>query len=123
MRRCAESWITLSPAGLGWDCYRHMEAALAGSVPLVSTPTIERYRPLVTGEHCLAYHPDEDRIVPIVTEALADKARLQRMAEAARQHVLDHLTETAICRQLLRENSATPDNRVVVASPPGGTTI
>ncbi len=101
MRRCAEAWITLSPSGLGWDCYRHMEAALAGSVPLVSAPTIDRYRPLTIGEQCLCYHPDEDRIVAIVGAALADKERLRAMALSARQHVMEHLTEPAICLDLL----------------------
>jgi glycosyltransferase involved in cell wall biosynthesis len=101
MKRCAQAWITLSPAGLGWDCYRHMEAALAGSVPLVSAPTIHRYRPLLIGEQCLSYHPDEDRIADIVGTALADKERLQAMAHSAREHVRKHLTECAICLDLL----------------------
>jgi hypothetical protein len=101
MKRCAQAWITLSPAGLGWDCYRHMEAAVAGSVPLVSAPTIDRYRPLVIGEQCLSYHPDEDRIVAIVGAALADKERLRAMALSARQHVLKHLTVRAISVDLL----------------------
>ncbi len=101
MKRCAQAWITLSPSGLGWDCYRHMEAALAGSVPLVSAPTIDRYRPLTIGEQCLCYHPDEDRIVAIVGAALADKERLGAMALSARQHVMEHLTEPAICLDLL----------------------
>lgn len=102
-RRCAEAWLTLSPAGLGWDCYRHVEAALAGSVPLVSAPTIDRYRPLVIGEHCLAYHPDEGRLTDIVVAALADKAKLAAMAAAAREHALRHLTDEAVCRALLDE--------------------
>lgn len=104
MKRCAQAWITLSPAGLGWDCYRHMEAAVAGSVPLVSAPTIDRYRPLVIGEQCLSYHPDEDRIVDIVGAALADKERLRAMALSARQHVLKHLTIHAICVALLAQH-------------------
>lgn len=98
MKRCAQAWIA---HGAGWDCYRHMEAAVAGSVPLVSAPTIDRYRPLVIGEQCLSYHPDEDRIVAIVGAALADKERLRAMALSARQHVLKHLTVRAISVDLL----------------------
>lgn len=101
MRRCARAWITLSPEGLGWDCYRHMEAALAGSVPLVSAPTIDRYRPLIIGEQCLCYFPDEDRIVAIVAAALADKEKLKAMALSAQEHVRKHHIESAICLDLL----------------------
>lgn len=104
MKRCAQAWITLSPAGLGWDCYRHMEAALAGSVPLVSAPTIHRYKPLVIGEQCLCYYPDEDRIAEVVGAALADKERLRAMALSARRHVMEHQTETAICLDLLERH-------------------
>ncbi len=104
MRRCAGAWITLSPEGLGWDCYRHMEAALAGSVPLVSAPTIDRYRPLIIGEQCLCYFPDEDRIASVVTAALADKGRLRAMALSAREHVRRHHTESAICLDLLTQH-------------------
>jgi hypothetical protein len=100
MLRCAQSWLTLSPEGLGWDCYRHMEAALAGSVPLLSAPTIHRYKPMVVGAHCLSYLPDENRIVDIVRTALADKEQLRNMASAGRQHVLDHLTDRALCLSL-----------------------
>ncbi|MGE0501542.1 MAG: glycosyltransferase [Rhizobiaceae bacterium] len=103
MQRCAQSWLTLSPEGLGWDCYRHMEAAVCGSVPLVSAPSIHRYRPLVVGEQCLVYHPDEDGIVETVRTALADKARLSAMAASARDHTLAHLTERAICEAIVVE--------------------
>jgi|GEM_PF-4227329 len=37
----ARSKITLSAPGRGWDCYRHSEAVAAGSVPLMSRPTVE----------------------------------------------------------------------------------
>jgi glycosyltransferase involved in cell wall biosynthesis len=103
LRRCAEAWLVLSPAGLGWDCYRHVEAALCGSVPLVSAPTIDRYRPFVIGEHCLAYYADENRMIETVNAALADKTRLAGMAAAAREHALANLTEEAVCSALLEE--------------------
>ncbi|MBU2583091.1 MAG: glycosyltransferase [Alphaproteobacteria bacterium] len=117
-KRCAQAWLTLSPAGLGWECYRHLEAAVAGSVPLLSAPTIHRYKPLVIGEHCLVYYPDEQRIVEIVEAALSDKMRLADMAIAARQHVLDWHTEQAICRYLIEECRAQISKRS--ASQPTG---
>ncbi len=114
---CASAWITLSPAGLGWDCYRHVEAALAGSVPLVSTPAIERYMPLVVGTHCLSYIPDEDRVVEIVSHALADKTRLAAMARAAHEHAKAHLTEEAICRALASEFGAAAGDQAAAEHP------
>lgn len=109
MARCAKAWITLSPEGLGWDCYRHMEAAIAGSVPLVNAPTIDRYRPLEVDRHCLVYYPDEEaRAVESVVAALADKERLHAMALAARAHALSNLTERAITEALLAEWAAAP---------------
>lgn len=101
IKRCAQSWLTLSPEGLGWDCFRHVEAAIAGSVPLVNAPTIHRYRPLVVGEQCFVYYPDEDNFVARVKGYLADKQRLQRMAASAHEHALAHLTNQAVARALL----------------------
>lgn len=102
-RHCAQAWLTLSPAGLGWDCFRHVEAALCGSVPLVSTPTIDRFKPYETGVQCLVYDPHASRFVEMVKAALADKERLAGMAQAARDHAMKHLTDAAICRALLEE--------------------
>ena len=102
-QRCAEAWLVLSPAGLGWDCYRHIEAALCGSVPLVSAPSIDRYKPFVIGDHCIAYAPDENRLVETVIAALEDKKRLAAMAAKARDHATAHLTELAMCQALLAE--------------------
>lgn len=108
LKRCSQAWLTLSPAGLGWDCYRHNEAAMVGSVPLVSVPTIHRFRPLLVGEHCLAYYPDEDRLADVVEEALADKDRLRRMAAAARAHAWENHTEYALCRAILADIGLDP---------------
>ena len=109
-QRCAEAWLVLSPAGLGWDCYRHVEAALCGSVPLVSAPSIDRYKPYVIGEQCIAYHPDENHFVETVTYALKDKNRLVAMAASARDHATAHLTEVAMCRALLAEFARSGDS-------------
>src|SRR5262249_50017700 len=89
-RRCARAWLTWSPEGLGWDCFRHYEAAMCGSVPLINQPTIERHRPLLQGMHAIYYDVDEGGLTRAVLAALADKPRLEAMARAARAHVLEH---------------------------------
>jgi len=46
LQRMSAAWLAWSPAGLGWDCGRHYEAALVNTVPLMNYPTIMRDRPL-----------------------------------------------------------------------------
>jgi hypothetical protein len=101
-RRCARAWLTWSPEGLGWDCFRHYEAAACGSVPLISRPTIERHRPLCQGTHAVYYEVEEGGLTRAVISALTDKPRLERMGRAARAHVLDHHTPSALAAHIVR---------------------
>ena len=103
MRRIAGAWLTWSPPGLGWDCFRHYEAAACGSVPLLSTPTIVRHRPLADGVHALVYDPEGDELARVVVSALADRERLARIALAAREHVRAHHTHRALCAYVAAE--------------------
>lgn len=100
-RRCARAWLTWSPEGLGWDCFRHYEAAACGSVPLINHPTIERYQPLQEGEHAVYYDVEENALMHATIAALADKPRLEAMACAAQAHVLTHHTPEAIARHIV----------------------
>jgi glycosyltransferase involved in cell wall biosynthesis len=100
-RRCAASWLTWSPSGFGWDCFRHYESAVCGSVPVINMPTIERYKPLEHGRHCFLYPLEENGLADTVLEALHDKDRLKKMAQAAREHVLQFHTHTALCRHII----------------------
>ena len=98
----AEARLVWSPEGLGWDCFRHYEAAAAWSVPLINTPPIERHAPLEDGKHCFLYDVSGG-MAPRIREALADPARLERMAAEARAHVLATATPKAICRYVVGE--------------------
>jgi hypothetical protein len=100
MRRCARAWLVWSPEGLGWDCFRHYEAAACFSVPLISQPSIERHRPLRHGEHALYYDVEGDSLSHTIRAALADTRRLRAIAQAGRAHVLAHHTEPALCRYI-----------------------
>jgi hypothetical protein len=100
-RRCAQAWLTWSPEGHGWDCFRHYEAAMCGSVPLINQPTIERYEPLRSGEHALYYDVEEGELTRTAVAALADRARLAAMGRAARDHVIAHHSPAAICRHVI----------------------
>jgi len=112
---CAESHLVWSPEGAGWDCFRHYEAAAAGSVPVMNAPPIRLHQALVHGRHALYYQsahgspgapPDSfpevrHGFVETVMRALEDRARLEEMGREARDFVLRHHTHEAIVRHLL----------------------
>ena len=73
-RRLAGAWLAWSPSGLGWDCYRHYESGLLGTVPVINNPTIIRHAPLIHGEHCFYYAPEPGGLSAAV-RAAPDAAR------------------------------------------------
>ena len=102
LKRMSHSWIAWSPEGLGWDCNRHYQAALAQSVPLMNNPTILRHAPLLAGVHGLYYDPERGGLTRAAIAALEDKDQLRRMALAALEHVFAHHTQKAYCEHILR---------------------
>lgn len=104
MERMARAWLTWSPEGLGWDCFRHYEAPLVFTVPVINSPTIIRYAPLQDGVHAIYYQPDEPgSLEDRIALALADKDRLRTIAQAARSHVMKfHLRPRPLADTILR---------------------
>ena len=111
IQACAESYLVLSPSGWGWDCHRHYEAALAGSVPVSNYPNIRRYMPLEQDVHTLFHEPNADAMEQCLVSALSNRARLIEMGLKAREHVLAHHLQSNLLRQLidtlLKKNVAT----------------
>lgn len=103
MRRCAQAHLVWSPEGLGWECLRHYEAALVGSVPLMQSPSIQRYAPLREDEHALYYYIEGEHLAFRIRQALQNRARLVEMGRAARQHVLQWHTHEALGRYVIEE--------------------
>jgi hypothetical protein len=101
-RRMAAAWLAWSPEGRGWHCNRHYEAALVQTVPVMNHPTVIRYAPLQEGVHAFHYPPEPGGLEATVIAALDDKARLRRMALAARDRALAHHTREAYCNHILR---------------------
>lgn len=95
LTRMSAAWLAWSPAGLGWECKRHYEAPLVGTVPLINYPTIMRHRPLLEDEHCVLYGVEAGGLADAARRALADKPRLRRMASAAADHVAAHHSDRA----------------------------
>ena len=99
--RCARAWLVWSPEGYGWDCFRHYETSVCGSVPLMNLPTIHRHQPLLNGVHCWYYDVENNGLQTAIVQALQDKPRLTAMAEAAHKHVLRHHTHRQLCETML----------------------
>lgn len=89
-KRMSAAWLAWSPAGMGWDCSRHYEAPVLGTVPLINYPNIMRDTPLRDGEHCVLYAPEPGGLAKAARRALADKPKLREMAKAAAAHVAQH---------------------------------
>ncbi|HZI31445.1 MAG TPA: glycosyltransferase, partial [Candidatus Binatia bacterium] len=107
LRRCAQAYIVWSPEGFGWDCFRHYEIALLGSVPLMMSPTIHRYAPFMDNEHAVYYCVEGDHLAVRVRQALQNRSRLVEMGQAARQHVLRWHTHEALSRYVIEETRRT----------------
>jgi hypothetical protein len=95
-RRLARAWLAWSPSGFSWECFRTSEAAQCLTVPVLNYPTVELHQPLLDGRHAIYYNPEPGGLVRAVETALADKARLEQMARAAREHVLRYHTPRAL---------------------------
>lgn len=96
------AWLAWSPEGMGWDCYRHYEAALVQAVPLVNHSPNLRYKPFIHGKHALYYDLEENGLRNTIVDALKDKTRLLEMAHAARSHVLKHHTTRERCNHMIK---------------------
>ena len=116
LARMSRAWLTWSPEGFGWDCYRHYEACFAGSVPLINLPRAQRQLYLTNGQHCIYYDTEKQPLGEVVAEALRDRERLQRIAANARRHVIANHSRRAtaaamkrvILDRLRNENRLTP---------------
>jgi hypothetical protein len=101
LARCARSWLTWSPEGYGWECFRHYEASLCLSVPVLSFPSITRYAPLLNQIHAYHYSIESDDLLNTIEKALAQKSVLATVARNARQHVILNHTHDRICEYII----------------------
>jgi Glycosyl transferases group 1 len=101
LAKCAQAHLVWSPEGFGWQTFRIYEAALCAAAPLLSRPSIERYRPLVEGVHAIYYDVEPGELARRVRAALADRDRLRAIGRAARDHAKAFHTPTAIARHIV----------------------
>lgn len=91
LKEMSASWLAVSPPGLGWDCHRHYEASLVGTVPVTPFPTIQRHAPLRNGEHCCFYDPEKE-LGAQIKEMLCDRKRLEEISQNAKNYSKHHHT-------------------------------
>jgi len=101
LRRMSEAWLVVSPRGYGEHCYRHYEALLMGSVPVINTPEQSVYYDLKHEKSCLFYEPTPEGLKNCIRTALADKEKLEKIAETGADLVKTVHDKKAICAALL----------------------
>ena len=103
IRLMSGSHLVFSPPGVGWDCWRHYEAMMAGSVPLLTYPTILQYQPALDGENCFYFAPEPGGLTRCLKKAFSSPDRLPAMGLAGRKWVLEHHTFPRLRDYLIRK--------------------
>jgi hypothetical protein len=106
LRCMAASKLSFSPPGMGWDCWRHYEAMLAGSIPVMSYPTILQHQPAIDGEHCFYFAPEPGGLTRCLEKAMQHSERFPAMAEAGRKLALEHHTYPKLCDYVIQKTIA-----------------
>jgi hypothetical protein len=109
LRHVAAARLVWSPEGYAHECFRHFEAAACWSVPVINTPGLERYKPLLQGIHALYYDVQPGGLTKVVMDALRRPERLSRMSRAAHRHALRYHSHAALTRRILGEAAALLD--------------
>jgi len=100
-RICAQSRVTLSPEGGGWDCARHYEAIACGSLPLMNRPHIHTRWAGVLPE-AIVFEDDFSDYARKIEELVELSHRPELLADLTRI-VEERFTRTALMRYVLTE--------------------
>ncbi len=102
----SRSWLTLSPEGCGYNGFRHYEAMLVGSIPLINRPEEDILNDFADGENCFLYSLQKGDLAEVAQNALRDKDKLRQIAEAMRQWALEKHSPTSVGRYLIQTATA-----------------
>jgi len=106
IRLMAASRLVFSPPGVGWDCWRHYEAMMAGAIPLMTYPTILRHQPPLDGVHGFYFAPEPGGLGRGLESAMKRQDRFPEMAAAGRRLVQEHHTWPKLREYVVRETLA-----------------
>ena len=93
-RVTSRAWLTVSPQGYGYHGFRHYEAMLLGSIPVVHRPDPPVVHDFEDGRNCLIYEPG--RLRERLEAALADRDRVTATMNDLRTYVLARHTVPAV---------------------------
>lgn len=100
----SRSHLCISPEGLGYHCFRHYEAMLCGSIPVINRALNPVVTDLEHGKNCLMYDSEcPGDLARVVIEALRDKTKLQSWGKQLRQHALNLHSLSAVGNQVLQK--------------------
>lgn len=101
----SSSWLSLSPGGVGWDCYRHYEIPALGSCAVLTPSPNKQLYPFVDKESAL-YVDGNLAWLDEIEVLLSDKEHLKVMTLQAQDHVSKYHTRKKIAEYLFQEISA-----------------
>jgi hypothetical protein len=84
------SKLMVCTESFGCETFRHYDVAAAGAVPLVNWPYAQNYMPFQPDVHAIYFSMIGDDFERTVDRALADPARLEKIAAATRAFTLEH---------------------------------
>lgn len=100
-RLTARAWLTISPQGYGYNGFRHYEAMLLGSIPVINRPEPPVVHDFVDGRNCLLYEPG--RLRERIEAALADRRGVEAGLDDLRQFALARHSVPAVGAYLTAE--------------------
>lgn len=99
----SQSRLCLSPAGIGWDCYRHYEISAAGSVPLLEYRAIRQHAPYLHGEDAFYFDPQNDIATQLIPFLSTPDETLDQMVQNARNKLLNYHTFSSLAKHIMKE--------------------
>jgi hypothetical protein len=101
------SYLTLSPEGYGYHCFRHYEAMLSGSIPVINRHQADYVTDLQDGKNCLLYNADcPGDLARVVKNALRNPSQLRLWGQQLRQFALENHSMSAVGRRILKSLAA-----------------
>lgn len=105
--RMGNAILTLSPAGHGYHGFRHYEAMLMKSIPVLNAGQERLETDLIDGKTCLLYDAGrEGDLTRCLTQALQDRERLIAWGRDLRGFALERHTATSVGRYLVAQMEA-----------------
>ncbi len=97
------SKLFISTESFGSETGRHWDISGAGAVPVVNWPYVQNHMQMVPDVHAIYFSLIGDHFEQMVTAALADPEKLERMALAAREFTYKYKEQTQIGNYVVDE--------------------